>query len=71
VGVVVEMLDEDGEPVDGRSASIWGVESDAPAYHLELARDLAAEILAEMLDVNALAAIVAPCGLVAMADPVL
>lgn len=43
VGVVVEMLDEDGEVLDDES--LWGVESDADAYLDDTARELADEIL--------------------------
>ena len=44
-GVVVEALDEDGEPT-GVEASLWGIESDARDYLWEVAEDLAAELIA-------------------------
>lgn len=44
IGVVVHLLDDDGEEVD--SASLWGIESDAGEYLEEVARDLAADMIA-------------------------
>ncbi len=46
VGVVVEMLDRDGDGT-GQTASLWGIEDDAGDYLAEVARDLAEEILAD------------------------
>jgi hypothetical protein len=51
VGVVVELLDDDGDPM-GERASLWGIESDATGYLEEVAHELAAEVLA-MLEVAA------------------
>lgn len=42
-GVVVTLLDVDGEPTRERE-SLWGIESDAHDYHDEAARELANEI---------------------------
>lgn len=44
VGVVVELLDDDGEPT-GDDESIWGVESSDDAYLESTARELAEDIL--------------------------
>ncbi|MFM0341157.1 hypothetical protein [Paraburkholderia fungorum] len=41
VGVVVELLDEDGEVVDGVGDSLWGIESEADDYLRQTARDMA------------------------------
>jgi hypothetical protein len=43
IGVVVTLLDEDGEETD-RTASLWGIESDAREYLVEVAHELADEI---------------------------
>lgn len=43
VGVVVTLLDVDGNPTD-ESESLWGIESDAGDYLNEVAKELAAEI---------------------------
>lgn len=45
VGVVVELLDDDGDVVDERS--IWGIESDSGDYLEETARDLAFELASD------------------------
>jgi hypothetical protein len=42
-GVVVELLDVDGEPT-GDLESVWGIESDAGEYLEETARELAGQI---------------------------
>lgn len=42
VGVIVELLDDEGEPVD--RASLWGVESSDDAYIEEVAQELADEL---------------------------
>lgn len=42
-GVVVTLLDIDGEPTSERE-SLWGIESDAYDYHAETAKELAGEI---------------------------
>ncbi len=47
VGVIVTLCDEDGEPIDGMTASLWGIESDADDYLDEVARELADEIISE------------------------
>jgi hypothetical protein len=39
-GVIVTLLDVDGKPT-GLCESLWGIESDGPEYHNEVARDLA------------------------------
>lgn len=44
VGVVVELLDDEGEPT-GETASLWGIESDADNYIAEVGQDLAGEIV--------------------------
>lgn len=43
VGVIVELQDTDDNGT-GEDESLWGIESDSPDYHAEVARDLAAEI---------------------------
>lgn len=45
VGVVVELLNTDGEPT-GENASLWGVESDADDFIDECAQELAQELAA-------------------------
>lgn len=47
VGVIVEMLDDDGETI--REKSIWGVETWRD-YHCEMAQDIARELVGEQLD---------------------
>ena len=47
VGVVVTLLDADGDEVPAVQGSLWGIESDAYEYHKEVAADLASELLAE------------------------
>jgi hypothetical protein len=42
VGVVIS-VSEDGKVIDRHAASLWGIESDADEYLLEVARDLAEE----------------------------
>ena len=42
MGVIVELLDDDGEAVD--SASLWGIESDAGEYLDEVAAELVDEL---------------------------
>jgi hypothetical protein len=44
VGVVVVLVDAEGEDVDEETESLWGIESDAGEYLTETADDLAAEI---------------------------
>lgn len=41
-GVVVTMLDDDGEEID--SASLWGIDSDADTYLADVANELAREL---------------------------
>ena len=41
VGVVVELLDDEGEPVGAVSDSLWGIESEADDYLREVAQDIA------------------------------
>lgn len=48
VGVVVELLDEEGETVDGYSASLWGVESNSDEFILTVANELADEIISQL-----------------------
>lgn len=43
VGVVVEPLDDEGEPT-GEAASLWGIESDCNEYQAEVAIELAQEL---------------------------
>jgi hypothetical protein len=45
VGVRVQLLDSDGDPIRGADESLWGVVSNDYEYHAEVARDLAHEIL--------------------------
>jgi hypothetical protein len=45
-GVVVTMLDEDGDPIDGYEESLWGIESDASEYIKETAQELADQLIA-------------------------
>lgn len=40
VGVVVTPLTPDGDPLESQSDSLWGIESDAPAYLEEVTDDL-------------------------------
>lgn len=47
VGVCVQLLDTDGAPVDGFQDALWGIESDAGDYLQEVAKDCAANIIAE------------------------
>lgn len=52
IGVVVTLCDDDGDPVDGYRASVWGIESDCHEYLEVTARELAQEILAEFAAIN-------------------
>lgn len=45
VGIVVEMLDDEGEPT-GESGSLWGIESDSYSHIWDEAHNLAAELIA-------------------------
>lgn len=47
VGVIVTLLDDYGDPMEGASASLWRLESDASEYLTETANELAADILAD------------------------
>ena len=47
VGVIVELLDAEGEEVE-EFASLWGIDSDSRDYCEEVARDLAADICANL-----------------------
>lgn len=47
VGVIVTLLDTEGEPTDERE-SLWGIESDCEDYLAETARELADEIARRM-----------------------
>lgn len=42
---MVELCDDDGDPVPGYDASLWGIESDADEYLEETAFELADEII--------------------------
>jgi hypothetical protein len=53
VGVVVTLLDVDGDDT-GERESCWGIESDSPDYHAEVAHDLAEQIAREIGDVTTL-----------------
>lgn len=44
-GVVVTLLDDFGDEISDVSNSFWGIESDANAYHKEVANGLASELL--------------------------
>lgn len=47
-GVAVQALDDEGDPTgDAFEHALWGIESDSDEYILEVAADLAAEVLAE------------------------
>ncbi len=49
VGVVVELLDDEGDPIDGADASLWCVESDAEDYiRKELFGELVSDIEANL-----------------------
>jgi len=53
VGVMVTLQDVDGCDIDAAAVpeagdSLWGIESDAGAYHVDVARELAAEIAARV-----------------------
>lgn len=50
VGVIVELLDAEGDGT-GEDESLWGIESDSPDYHAEVARELA-EQLADRLNLT-------------------
>lgn len=45
VGVIVSLADEDGEPLDDYSESLWDIESDAGDYLDAVARELADDII--------------------------
>jgi len=47
LGVVVTLLDEEGHPTT-ETESLWGIESDSDDYLVEVAHELAAEILARV-----------------------
>lgn len=47
IGVVVELADDDGNPVIGHGASLWGIESDADDYLEQVAHELADEVIAD------------------------
>lgn len=49
VGVLVQIVDDFGDPIDGERESVWGIESDAYAYIEETARDLAEELAARLI----------------------
>lgn len=44
VGVIVHMVDDDGDKIEDLTASVWGIESDSDDYHEEVAHELADEI---------------------------
>ena len=44
VGVVVTLLTEDGDPLESRSESLWGIESDCTDYLREVAHEIAEQI---------------------------
>ena len=44
VGVVVTLLTADGDPLESRDASLWGIESDCTDYLREVAQELAEQI---------------------------
>jgi hypothetical protein len=52
VGVVVRLLDTEGNTVWHEHASLWGIESDDEKYHDQVARELAEEIAARVGDSN-------------------
>lgn len=52
VGVVVELLDDEGEPM-GETEATWGIESDADDYLAETAHELAGEIIARLQSIAA------------------
>jgi len=45
VGVIVELLDDEGDTIEGEDASLWGVEGYARAYLGKVAAELADEVL--------------------------
>jgi hypothetical protein len=47
VGVVVQMLDDEGDVVE--TNSLWGIESDSPEYHDQVARELASDLVVPLL----------------------
>lgn len=47
IGVVVTLLDYDGEETDTRK-SLWGIESDSDDYHVTVAKELADEIISRL-----------------------
>lgn len=48
LGVIVTLVDDDGETITGASASLWGIESTAGDYLDEVAHDLAGEVLGNL-----------------------
>lgn len=56
VGVVVEILDEEGEPT-GEDASLWGIESCADEYLVDVAYELAEPLAEAEADVRQHAAL--------------
>lgn len=46
VGIVVTLVNDEGEDMGEPSQSLWGIESDCSDYHKEVARELAEEIIA-------------------------
>lgn len=44
MGVIVTLLDEEGEDTEERE-SLWGIEDDCPDYHVDVAYELAGEIV--------------------------
>lgn len=53
VGVVVTLLDTDGNATD-ETESLWGIESDSPEYHAEVAQELAEQIAGRVGDAREL-----------------
>lgn len=47
IGVRVQKFDEAGDEMKGHDASLWGIESDSPSYHDEVARELIADIVSQ------------------------
>lgn len=49
-GIVVHLLDDDGDPIEEPTASLWGIESESTDYIKETAKEVAEEVLAELED---------------------
>lgn len=42
------LCDDEGDPVEDKKASLWGIESDCHDFHEEVAKELAAEVLNDL-----------------------